>query len=154
MDTKNEPTVVFAEVEVSKIVALRHSILRPGLPLNTASFDGDNDRNAYHFAAFIPEKEGETPLCCLSLMLNSFRGRPAWQLRGMATSEKYARQGLAKGLTQFAEETVAIESEISLFWCNARVESIGFYEKQGWSCVSKEFDIPGVGPHVKMIHEL
>jgi predicted GNAT family N-acyltransferase len=36
-------------------------------------------------------------------------------------------------------------------WCNARVSAMGFYRKAGWTVESEEFEIEGVGPHVRML---
>ena len=35
----------------------------------------------------------------------------------------------------------------TLAWCNARVESIPFYEALGWHVIGPEFEVATIGPH-------
>ena len=39
------------------------------------------------------------------------------------------------------------ESDVEIFWCNARVTAFGFYEKMGFTILGEAFDIPNLGPH-------
>jgi predicted GNAT family N-acyltransferase len=41
-----------------------------------------------------------------------------------------------------------------LLWCNARTPAVRFYQKQGWTPVGEEFDVPLAGPHVRMFKRL
>ena len=43
---------------------------------------------------------------------------------------------------------------VRLFWCNARVPALAFYQRQGWQIMSEQFDIPTAGPHRKMTKRL
>jgi GNAT superfamily N-acetyltransferase len=142
---------------VAAILDLRHRILRAGLPPESARFDGDEAATTLHFAAFaIADSggEGEKAVGCLSLMLNSWEGEPAWQLRGMAVDDSLQRRGLGTVLIQQAEEAAAAEGKAGWLWCKARVPAIGFYQKHGWKVVSEVFEIPTAGPHVKMSKRL
>ncbi len=137
-------------VGVERIINLRHQILRPGLPVETAHFDGDEEKDTFHFGCFILSV-GPDPLCCVTYKKSEYNTKPAWQLRGMATRKDFQGKKLGSILTAEAEIFIAKETGIDLFWCNARVEAVPFYKKIGWSSVSEVFDIPGVGPHVKMV---
>ncbi|MEI8224092.1 MAG: GNAT family N-acetyltransferase [bacterium] len=132
------------------IINLRHKILRPGRPEATAHFDGDELPTTYHFATKQVPNESE-PICCVSYMLSELNGEPAYQLRGMATDDNFRGMGLGKDIVAFAEAMISADTTIKNYWCNARKESVGFYEKLGWKIVSKEFDVPDVGPHFKMV---
>jgi GNAT superfamily N-acetyltransferase len=131
---------------LAEIVALRHAILRPGLPPESAVFDGDEAPSTCHFGAF----DGLAAVGCLSFMRND-RGGPAHQLRGMATAAAARGTGVGRALLHFADGALVAATGIRGLWCNARVESIGFYERVGWEVVSDVFDVPGVGPHRVMI---
>jgi GNAT superfamily N-acetyltransferase len=125
-----------------EILPLRHAVLRPGLPRETAMFAGDDAAATRHFGAF----EGREAVGCLSFMRRD-RDGPAHQLRGMATRSDVQRLGVGRALLDFATEALVAATGVRGLWCNARVESIGFYERLGWVVVSDEFQVPGVGPH-------
>ena len=139
-------------VKVDEILSLRHRVLRKGLPLETARFDGDDEPDTWHFGVYLTNEEGRPlgeTIGCASFELNSLNGEPAWQLRGMATEADYRDHGIGGMILAFAEETLMREG-VRLFWCNAREGAIRFYEQHGWSCISEIFEIPTVGPHRKM----
>ena len=137
-------------LDVARIIPLRHKVLRPGLPLESASFTGDTETTTYHFGAFDP-KNSSLPVSCVSYMKTPFGSEEAYQLRGMATQEDQRGTGAGGALVQAAEARIMADTGICLFWCNARVEACVFYEKQGWEYASDVFNIPGVGDHRKMI---
>jgi predicted GNAT family N-acyltransferase len=138
--------VLLREASLAEIVALRHTVLRPGLPPESAAFDGDDAPTTRHYGAFAA---GES-VGCLSFM-RSDRGGPAHQLRGMATAASARGTGIGRALLRFADEALVAATGIRGLWCNARVESVGFYERMGWEVVSDVFDVPGVGPHRVMV---
>ena len=138
--------VLLRPAALDEIIALRHAVLRPGLPLESAAFDGDEAPGTRHFGAFA----GRAAVGCLSFM-RCDRDGEAHQLRGMATAAAVRGTGIGRALFHFADETLVAETRIRGLWCNARVESIGFYERLGWDVVSDVFDVPGVGPHRVMV---
>ena len=135
---------------LDEILALRHAVLRPGRPLATARFDGDEDATTVHVGAF----DGERVVGCATLVRRVFDGEDALQLRGMATAPDRARQGVGLAVLRFVEETVAPAWRVRLLWCNARTGARDFYADAGWDVVSEVFDIPDVGPHVRMARRL
>jgi len=87
-------------------------------------------------------------------MLNSLDGQPAWQLRGMATDSELRGRGVGRALLLVAEKTIIERSDVRLLWCNARLDAVVFYEKQGWRSVSEVFEVSTAGPHRKMTKRL
>ena len=137
------------QVTAEEVVGLRHRILRAELPRGSAIFSGDELAATLHCAAYL---DGQM-VSCLTLMLSEWEGAPAWQLRGMATDESRQKSGVGRSLVQYAIGLARVKSpEIILFWCNARVTAIGFYEKLGWRVVSEAFEVPTAGPHVRMLY--
>jgi len=134
-------------VAVETILPLRQRVLRPGRPIETARFDGDHDAGARHYAAL----SGDHPVACLSLMPSLWEGQSAWQLRGMATDAAHQGRGLGRLVWHAALAEGVAEEPDRIFWCNARTSAIGFYEKLGWRVASEPFDMPLVGPHVRMV---
>jgi GNAT superfamily N-acetyltransferase len=142
--------VVVRVAPLDEILSLRHAVLRPGRPLASAHFDGDEEPTTVHAGAF---EAGEV-LGCASVMRRPFAGADAAQVRGMATLPARARTGIGRTVLAFIDDLVAAEWRLDLMWCNARTSAAGFYERAGWTIVSPEFDIPDVGPHVRMVRRL
>jgi predicted GNAT family N-acyltransferase len=76
-------------------------------------------------------------------------GAAQFQLRGMATDEDYRRKHLGAKLLEAGMERIrSLGGDV--LWCNARSNVSNFYLSQGFVQVGGEFDIPRVGPHVRM----
>lgn len=131
------------QVDVDAVLDLRHAVLRPGRPRESASFPGDDDPRTRHWAAW----EGDRVIGCASVLDQPLAPEgPRWQLRGMAVATD--RQGQGVG----GEVLRAIQAGIAApLWCNARERAIPFYLRHGWSVISEPFDVPGIGPHRRMI---
>ena len=149
-DTKEVVVALVRRVTIKKILDLRHRVLRAGMPLESARFDGDEDPSTWHVAVFVSEAPCAPPVCCASFVRAWFTQQEAWQLRGMATDPAVQRSGFGAQLLDWAMPNIVAESGTRLFWCNARLPAIRFYEKQGWECVSPSFKIEGVGEHRQM----
>jgi GNAT superfamily N-acetyltransferase len=133
---------------VAETVPLRHAVLRPGRPVGTASFPGDELSSTKHFGAF---QNGQL-LCIASLFeaeLPEEPGRAGLQLRGMATDAAVQGTGLGRALVLACAEFTR-KRGAQLLWCNARVSASGFYSKLGFEIVGSEFHIADVGPHYRM----
>ena len=140
-------SVEFSPVSCAAILGLRNRILRPGLPASTAKFAGDDDPGTLHFAVTMDREV----ISCLSLYTSQWQGSSAWQLRGMATDAAFQGQGLSGRLLDYAVAEAVVRQPSWPIWCNARVSAIGFYRKANWTVESEEFEIEGVGPHVRML---
>ena len=136
--------------KLADIIDLRHVVLREGLPREAAIFEGDEAPTSRHFAAFA---NGEC-VGCATFHLNQWEGKPAYQLRGMATAPEFRSGGIGTELLRLAEEALREAGPIRQLWCNARTPALNFYKKQGWKVVSEEFFIPTAGPHFRMIKTL
>lgn len=133
-------------VPVDELLDLRHRVLRPGRPRETASLPGDDLPTTRHFAAL----DGDRVVGCATFLASALEGEPAWQLRGMATDPGSRGRGVGRTLLADAAGALARDRGPTLFWCNARTSARGFYERLGWTVISGECPIEGVGPHVKM----
>src|ERR1051325_11728212 len=88
--------------KLEDIVDLRHVVLREGLPRSEAIFKGDELPTSHHFAAFADGK----CVGCATFHLNEWEGKPAYQLRGMATAPELRSGGIGTELLKLAEETL------------------------------------------------
>jgi GNAT superfamily N-acetyltransferase len=134
---------------LDEIIDLRHAVLRPGFPRDSAIFPGDDAATTRHFAAFLEHRV----VGCLTLHHSEWQNQPAYHLRGMAIAADLQRQGVGRLLLNAAEAFV-LTTPIRILWCNARKIAIPFYRASGWQIMSEEFEIPSVGPHVRMTRSL
>jgi predicted GNAT family N-acyltransferase len=141
----------FKRASIEEVIPLRHRILRKGRPIETASFAEDHFESTLHFGLY---NEHGNIICCLMMTPNLYKGLDAWQLRGMATDEKWQGKGIGSELVKKSIAAVQEISKKSLLWCNARESAVGFYEKLGWKIDSELFTIEPIGPHYKMIASL
>ena len=145
MDLHN-PNVIIRAVPAEAIIDLRHRVLRPGRPRETAVFNGDDLPTSHHYAAVV--SDGRI-IGCATFHLNSHEGEPAWQLRGMATDAGWCGRGVGRQVLT-AGEAAVVAIGPRLLWCNARQAAVGFYERLGWEIRSELFEIAVAGPHYKM----
>ncbi|MBN2329049.1 MAG: GNAT family N-acetyltransferase [Candidatus Omnitrophica bacterium] len=139
--------IICRQADIEEIIELREQVIIRGTHRDTPYFDGDRGKNTLHFGAF----HGTKNIGCLTFILNEWQGRPAWQLRGMASDPDYRAMGVGARLLKFAESALKEQSNVRRLWCNARSSAMRFYEKQGWTTASDEFIIAHIGPHFKMI---
>jgi predicted GNAT family N-acyltransferase len=146
------PGISFRQATLEEIYELRFAVLRPGQAVEKVHFAGDDAAApaTYHFGAFA----GERNVACLTLLVGEWEGERAYQLRGMAVAGEFRSQGVGARLMQEAEWTVIKQTDVRLWWCNARVGALRFYQRNGWQAVSEVFHIPGVGDHRKMVRRL
>jgi predicted GNAT family N-acyltransferase len=136
----------FKIVPLSSVIPLRHLVLRAGKPIETCYFDGDQDPTTWHAALFVGEK-----VAAVGTFLQV--AHPSFplgvQLRGMAVHPDFASQGMGTAFMQHVFSELQ-SRQITQIWCNARLTAKAFYQKQGFTSVGAEFDVPGIGPHVAM----
>jgi GNAT superfamily N-acetyltransferase len=144
-------SILIRRAAAQEVVDLRHAVLRAGLTRDSAIFPGDDELTTRHFIAVSDRQVVGT----LTLHLNHWGGKPAWQLRGMAVTPNLQRSGIGSRLLRAAEESVRdAGSPTHQLWCNARIPAVEFYLNHGWCVVSEPFELPIAGPHVKMIKSL
>ena len=139
------------QTSAQAIRPLRHSVLRAGLPLEAAVFDGDEEATSRHLAAL--DQSGKL-VGCASIVWRSFNDEPAWQLRGMAIDDGLRGRGIGRLLLSRIELLVLDEGHSSTLWCNARTPAVGFYLAMGWKEFGEEFQVETAGPHYRMVKKL
>ena len=138
-------------IDFKLVRSLRSIVLRPGLPLETCIYP--NDEQASHFGAFIGKNKLVGIISYYNIPHREFNNIYSWQIRGMATLEKYRRIGIGKKLVKVGNDFVKLK-KAKVVWCNARKVAVDFYKECNFKIISKEFDIPGIGPHFEMLIKL
>lgn len=127
---------------------LRSLVLRPGFPIESCHFEGDEKSTSFHLGCYIEEQV----VGIASFVLQkhaAFEFNCQYRLRGMATHPQFLKQGVASSLLKEGERLVLL-AKGELIWFNARKVAYFFYEKGGYQFWGEEFDIPTVGPHKVM----
>lgn len=131
--------------------ALRQAVLRPHLTVEqVAAIDTDDAPRVGVFDA-----SGRC-LACAGIRREPPEGSDdphAWRLRGMASDPAVRGAGYGSMALRAAEEHARAHGATTL-WCNARLPARGFYERHGWEAYGEVFEIPGIGPHVRMRRNL
>jgi hypothetical protein len=135
-------------IPVENVLEIRNDVLREGkLTLDECRFPTDKLEGAFHLGYY----KDEELLCIASFHPQNHEGfkGTGYQLRGMATVEKYRGQGLGNKLLNFA--VVYLRGQkIDYLWCNARKKALQFYLNMGFEVISPEFEVPVIGPHYVM----
>ncbi len=146
------PEVILSEIEFnSSILELRHRILHPGGPESRVLYETDKLKSAIHL--IVEDKQSKEVLACGSLLPEDDDGRICTdknRIRGMAVALSAQGQGFGNNILDKMIELTK-ENGIGYTWCNAREAVLPFYEKRGFKVVGNVFDVPGSGPHFKMI---
>jgi GNAT superfamily N-acetyltransferase len=79
-----------------EILPVRHSVLRPGLPLETAYYPDDDGPDVFHLA----ERARGAVIACATFFPEPLDGEPAWRFRGMATLPEYRNRGVGGRLLE------------------------------------------------------
>ncbi|NUY81691.1 GNAT family N-acetyltransferase [Flavobacterium sp. MAH-1] len=140
------------EISSTETYVVRHPVLRPGKPMETCRFDGDDLGNTTHFGLY---ENGEIAGVA-SLFRNShpaFNEFRQFQLRGMAVLEEFQGRSFGQALVDAAEDK-ARRAAADLIWFNARLIAVGFYEKMGYKITGKPFEIGDIGPHYVMFKRM
>jgi len=132
-------------IPVEDQLAIRNEVLREGkLPLDECRFPTDKIAGAFHLGYYADEQL----VCIVSFHpqnYGEFTGT-GYQLRGMATIEKYRGRGIGNQLINFA--IVYLRGQKANYvWCNARKNALQFYQNTGFEIISNEFEVQGIGPH-------
>jgi len=145
------PMIEVRRAEPSEVIDLRHTILRAGLPRETAIFPGDDSEGTIHVVAI----DGGAVVGCATMLRSAWEGQRAWQVRGMAVTARLQGRGVGRALLTELECLARADADgAAIMWCNARTPAVGFYERAGWVVASPEFVIEMAGPHVKMTRRL
>lgn len=132
------------------VLPVRHQVLRPGRPAQTAQFDQDDDPDTFHVAAH--DTFGAV-IGCATFFPAALDEEPAWQLRGMATLPGYQGQGVG-GRVLEAGVAEVLRRDGTIVWCKGRVAAADFYRRHAFVSRGEQFSIEPNGPHYVFVRTL
>ncbi len=127
---------------------VRQPVLRPGKPVESCIFEGDDLETTTHLGLYNNSKLAGI----VSIFASCHKLFPQvgqFQLRGMAVLDEFQKKGYGERLVSEAECCIK-EQNGSLIWFNAREAAVDFYKKMGYEIVGDAFDIPTIGIHFVM----
>lgn len=132
-------------ISVEDVLPLRSSELRGGkIAPADMRYPTDKAAGTLHLGYFI---KGQL-VSILSMHRQhyaQYKGE-GYQMRGVATIEKYRGEGIGTKMLNFA--LVYLQGEkADYLWCNGRKKALKFYQRAGFEIVSPEFELPPAGPH-------
>lgn len=145
-----DPGFKVVEVDVEVVRPLRRKYLRPHRPPEEVAYESDDDPTARHMAA--KDARGRVVGIGSLHMEDRVAGQepfrsPGMRLRGFAVEDVWRGRGVGVALVE-AALAVGRAAGAAEAWGNARTRNLNFYTRAGFSEVSSEFELPGMGPHV------
>jgi predicted GNAT family N-acyltransferase len=133
--------IEYTSTDYKQMIELRIDVLRKPLGLTYTADDLAKDEFDFLLAAF---SENKIIACCILHQVN----KNTFKLRQMAVANHLQKNGVGKGLIQFAEQ-FALQKNVNKIEMNARKYAVEFYEKLGYKIIGDEFLEVGI-PHFKM----
>ncbi|QUY45519.1 GNAT family N-acetyltransferase [Acaryochloris marina] len=101
--------ITYTKTTHDRILHLSYQVLRPGFSIAEVIFPEDQDQETQHYGAF--DHRGEV-ICCITLILSTWQGKPAWWLRAMATAPAWRNQGIGTRMIRYLLEDLQ-ESDLA-----------------------------------------
>ncbi|MCJ0742614.1 GNAT family N-acetyltransferase [Pedobacter montanisoli] len=120
--------VVIEQTFPSLTWAIRQEAMYPGKDLEAVKLD--DDFNGIHFGLYVNH--------ALTGVVSLFIDQDRAQFRKLAVLPHMQRKGLGNLIIQNLISFCKTE-KLSKIWCNARVDAIGFYEKNGFVTSGEPF---------------
>jgi len=140
------------EILASETYSVRHPVLRPGKPIASCRFEGDELATTKHFGLLVNKQlAGVVSVFKNCSPFSDVEGQ--YQLRGMAVLSSHQKKRYGEALLKYAEDYLKSENA-QIIWFNARLVAIGFYEKLGYATVGEPFEIGDIGIHYVMFRKL
>ncbi len=129
------------EISLAETRPLRHTVLRPHETVE--SLAASEPAGAFAVGVFDRDE-------LIAVGLVAPAGEPgAWRVRGMATDPRARGTGAGTAVLDALVQH-AVAHGAARVWCNARTPARSLYERAGFSAISEEFELPGIGPHFVM----
>lgn len=132
--------------------AIRHLVLREGLPLQTCFFKNDTANNTKHYGAYL-ENELIGVVSVYEESCTQLKSSLQFQVRGMAVLDKFQKKGVGKKLIEHILTEYKSDKKNTI-WLNSREEAIPFYKKNNFSEIGTIFVNETNIPHKVMFQEI
>jgi predicted GNAT family N-acyltransferase len=136
---------------IDEILPVRAAVLRPGRPISSARFEGDELETTMHAAAVIRRTDGKEHIVGAGTLLSW--DEEGFQVRGMAVLAETQGKGVGSKILEFLISEAMSRANDAVIWLNARASAVPFYLRHGFLVNGEMFEIPGIGPHYRMVYQ-
>ena len=128
-----------SSITLDDALPIRHCVLWPDKPLSFCKVEGDETAN--HYGVYLDD--------ALVSVASIYRKGKEARLRKFATLEHFQGRGAGSQLIRHIV-TELKQTDIEIFWCDARTTAMGFYQKFGMEVQGDEFVKSGIA-YYKML---
>lgn len=122
--------MIIRQVTAADVRPLRLEVLRAGMANQSVVFDGDDDSETVHLAAFDTDGRMIGTSTWMRRPCSLEQADRAVQLRGMATIARLQSRGVGSALLRAGFSHWMNDAE--LVWANARDAALPFYRRHGF----------------------
>ena len=140
-------------INLEDVREIREEVLYLNFSKSYAKYELDTHLETLHYGLLRDNKI----ISILSLIENPceyFKKKKTIQIRGMATKFDYQRKGFGSFLLKEVKKKIYEFMNYEILWCNSRIESIKFYEKNGFTAIGHEFIIKDIGVHKVLYYKI
>lgn len=136
-------------ISLAETLPIRSIALRKGQSYDKCLVPEDSNEEVFHIGGIVGEKVVGTA----SFFAKNFAeyGINGFQLRMMGVLPEYRGQNIGRAIVEYAVAVLESEYQAAYLWCHAREVAYDFYAKLGFTFISGEFDIAGIGTHRSML---
>ena len=150
---KEKKKYKISTINLEDVREIREEVLYLNFSKSYARYELDTHLKTIHYGLSIDNKI----ISILSLIENPckyFFKKKTIQIRGMATKFDYQRKGLGSILLREVKKKIYEFMNYEILWCNSRIESIKFYEKNGFTAKGHQFIIRDIGVHKVLYYKI
>lgn len=146
------PNYTIKQITAIETYSVRQPVLRPGKPLESCVFEGDDLESTIHLGLF-----HNSQLVGVATFMNNKTNDldypNQYQLRGMAVLSEYQSKNLGEELLKNGQNILK-KNGVETIWCNAREKASSFYIRNSYKTIGQPFEIMGIGIHYRMFKKL
>ncbi len=141
--------IAIRRISLTETLPVRSIALRKGQSYDKCLVPEDSNEDVFHIGGVV----GENVIGTASFFAKNFAeyGANGFQLRMMGVLPEYRGQNVGRAIVEYSLAILKSDYQAVYVWCHAREVAYDFYAKLGFSFMSAEFDIAGIGTHRTML---
>ncbi len=150
---KEKKKIKISTIHLEEVRAIRKKVLYSNHSKSFAKYELDTHLSSIHYG-LIKDNEIISILSLLENPCKYFLKKKTLQIRGMATKFDFQRKGFGSILLKEVKKKILEFMDYEILWCNSRLNSIKFYQKNGFTAKGDKFTIKNIGLHKVLYYEI